>query len=279
MIVITGVTGHLGRIAADDILATTSSDEIAVVARDTGKARDFAARGVDVRQGDYDDPAGLVSAFMGADVLLFVSSPNTEPGVRERQHLDVVDAAVKAGVGRVVYTSAITADRGESFLAAHKVTEDALGDSGLSYTLLRNTFYTEVFVNPGIAAAVAAGELTAPAIGHPLVTATQSDLAHAAAAAVVGAGYDNAVYELRGPGWTFPELAETLTEVSGRPVAFREVDDSASGEVAYILPLLRLPEFGQPTPDLETLLGRPATPLAETVRAALAQRRPDAMTR
>ena len=269
MIVITGVTGHLGRIAADHILATTSSDEIAVVARDTGKARDFATRGVDVRQGDYDDPAGLVSAFTGADVLLFVSSPNIEPGVRERQHLDVVDAAIKAGVGRVVYTSTITADRGESFLAVHKVTEDALRDSGLSYSLLRNTFYTEVFVNRGLATAVAAGELTAPAIGHPLVTATQSDLAHAAAA-VVGTGHDNAVYELRGPGWTFPELAETLTEVSGRQVAFREVDDSASGEVAYILPLLRLPEFGQPTTDLEILLGRPATPLSVTVRAALA---------
>ncbi len=270
MIVITGTTGPFGRIAAERILTTTPADQVAALVRDTTRAQDLAARGAAVRQGDYDDPASLVAAFAGADVLLFVSSPTTEPGVRERQHTDVVDAAVKAGVGRVVYTSAITADRGESFLAAHKVTEEALRDSGLTYTVLRNTFYTEVFVNPGLAAAVEAGELTAPAFGHRLVTATRSDLAQAAAAAVIGEGHDNAVYELRGPGWTFPELAQTLTEVSGRPVYFREVEDEASGPLAFVLPLLRLPEFGQPTDDLAALLGRPTTRLAQTVADALA---------
>jgi NAD(P)H dehydrogenase (quinone) len=273
VIVITGVTGKLGRIAAEDVLTRLPADQVAVVARDPAKARDLVERNVQVHHGDYDDPASLVSAFTGADVLLFVSSPDPTPGTRERQHEDVVNAAVKAGVGRVVYTSAITADRGESFLAAHQFTEQVLRESGLVFTLLRNTFYTEEFVNRGLlTATVAAGELTAPKLDHPLVTATRADLAQAAAAVVTGYGHDNAVYELRGPGWTFADLAAALSDALGAPVAFREVPDEEAGPMGFLLPLLRQPEFGQPTADLEQLLGRPATPLTDAVRAALAGR-------
>ena len=109
-------------------------------------------------------------------------------------------------------------------------------------------------------------------LDHPLVTATRADLAHAAAAVVTGYGHDNAVYELRGPGWTFADLAAALSDALGAPVAFREVPDEEAGRMGFILPLLRQPEFGQPTADLEQLLGRPATPLTDAVRAALAGR-------
>lgn len=268
MIVVTGATGKLGRIVVEDLLTRLPADQLAVVARTPEKAKDLAERGVEVRQGDYDDRASLESAFAGADKLLFVSSSEVTPGVRPHQHQQVVEAARTAGVGHIVYTSAIGADDGALFLADHTVTEAAIRASGLTYTLLRNTFYTEEFVNPGLAAAVESGEVTAPAIVHPLVTATRADLALAASAVLVGDGHDDAVYELRGPGWTFPELAETLASVAGRPVTFREVADDAS-PLAFILLLLRRPEFGQPTTDLEKLLGRPATGIEPAVRAAL----------
>jgi NAD(P)H dehydrogenase (quinone) len=234
------------------------------------KAAEYADRGVEVRHGDYDDPATLVAAFAGADRLLFVSASDTTPGVRARQHQNVIDAAVQAGVGHIVYTSAITADDGQSFLADHTVTEGAIRASGLTFTLLRNTFYHHYFVNPGLAAMVAAGELAAPSIGHPLVTATIDELAQAAGAVLTGEGHENAVYELRGTPWTYQELAQTLTAVSGKTVDHREIsDDEAGPEMGFLLPLLRLPEFGEPTADLEKLLGRPPASLEATVRQAL----------
>lgn len=271
MIVLTGATGRFGPVVVDDLLTRVPAGEVAVVARDPEKAKPFADRGVEVRRADYDDPESLRRAFDGADRLLFTSASDTTPGVRARQHTNVVDAAAKASVGHVVYTSAITAEDGQSFLADHTTTERAIRDAGLTHTFLRNTFYTEELVRPELlAAAVEAGELAAPRLEHPLVTAPFADLALAASAALTGDGHEGAVYELRGPGWTYPELAQTLGEASGRPVIHREISDDDAGGMAFILPLLRLPQFGTPAPDLERLLGRPVTPLEDTVRAALA---------
>src|SRR5919108_3954633 len=101
MYVVTGVTGKLGRAAIEDLLTRVPASEVAAVARDPQKAVDLAERDVDVRQGDYEDPESLKTAFIGADVLLFVSSPDVTPGARPRQHGNVIDAAVAAGVGRV----------------------------------------------------------------------------------------------------------------------------------------------------------------------------------
>jgi NAD(P)H dehydrogenase (quinone) len=266
MIVVTGVTGQLGRIVIEDLLERVPADQLAAVARSPEKAADLAGRGVDVRHGDYADPSTLPAAFAGADRLLFVSSSDVEHGVRVGQHRNVVAAAVEAGVGQLAYTSAIIADKGPLFLAAHQATEAAILDSGLTYTLLRNTFYTEGFVNPGLAAAVDAGELTAPAIGHPLATATIADLAHAASAVLVTDGHENTVHELRGPLWTYAELAEQLSAVAGKQVRYREAPDADAGPLGFLLPILRDPEFGRTTPDLEKLLGRPATPVEDVVR-------------
>lgn len=224
-----------------------------------------------MRRADYDDPASLERAFAGADRLLFVSASDTTPGVRSRQHAAVVDAAAKAAVGHVVYTSAITAEDAQSFLADHTATERAIRDAGLTHTFLRNTFYTEELVRPELVAAAAArGELAAPRIAHALVTTPFADLALAASAVLTGAGHEGVVYELRGPGWTYPQLAQAIGELSGTPVTLREIADDDTGGMAFILPLLRLPQFGAPTPDLEKLLGRPATPLQDTVRSLLA---------
>jgi NAD(P)H dehydrogenase (quinone) len=268
MYVITGVTGKLGRVVVEDLLTRVPADEIAVVARDPRKAADLAERGVDVRQGDYEDPASLKAAFAGADVLLFVSSPDVTPGARPRQHGNVIDAAVAAGVGRVVYTSAIGAENGQGFLADHTVTEKLLRDSGLTYTLLRNTFYTDVFVNPGLSAAIEAGELLGADGGQPIASATIADLGLAASIVVSGDG-QAAVYELRGRPWTWAELAQTLSEVSGKPVAYRAVSVDELGPAGFVHPLIASGLFAEPTDDLEKLIGRAPTGLREVVETVL----------
>ncbi|GAA2542505.1 NAD(P)H-binding protein [Pseudonocardia hydrocarbonoxydans] len=266
MIAVTGVTGNLGRVVLDDLLTRVPATELVAVARDPEKA---AGLGVDVRRGDYDDPASLRAAFEGVDVLLLVSSPDVTPGVRPRQHGNAIDAAKAAGVGRIAYTSAIGAQDGQGFLADHTTTEALLRDSGVPHTLLRNTFYEEVLVNPGLRAVVEAGELLGADGGRPVNFATIRDLGLAASAALTGDGHAGVVYELRGPLWTLPDLAAVVSEVSGTPVAYRVVPSSELGPIGFVHDLIASGLFSEPAPDLEKLLGRPATSLRDAVTAAL----------
>ena len=278
MIVVTGASGRLGGAAVRTLLETVPAGEIAVLVRDPGSVPDLTAAGVTVRRGDYEDPASLKEAFADADRLLFVSSPDVTPGVRARQHAAVVHAATEAGVGHVVYTSAVAADAeggAPGFLADHTTTEALLRDSGLPVTLLRNSFYSEVFVNPeSVAAAVAAGETVAADGGQALNTATIDDLARAAAAVLApadGSAHAGRAYELRGPVWTYDELAATIAEESGTPVVHRRLALDEAGELAFLGGLVSSGLFAQPSDDLATLLGRPATGIRELVRAALAR--------
>jgi NAD(P)H dehydrogenase (quinone) len=269
MITLTGVSGNLGRIVIEDLLTRVPATELVAIARTPEKVADLAERGVEVRRGDYDDPASLREAFAGSDVLQFVSGSDVTPGVRQRQHTDVVDAAKAAGVGRVVYTSAIHAQDGPGFLADHGFTENLLRDSGVPHTLLRNTFYEEVLVNPGLKEVVGTGELKAADEGNPVNFATIRDMGLAASRVLTEDGHVGATYEIRGPLWTIEELARTVGEVSGKPAAYRAVPVDELGPLGFVYQLIASGLFSEPSEDLERLLGRPATPLRTAVEAAL----------
>jgi NAD(P)H dehydrogenase (quinone) len=269
MITVTGVTGKLGRIVIEDLLTRVPASELVAVARTPEKAADLAARGVEVRAGDYDDRASLDAAFAGADVLLFVSGSDVTPGVRVRQHGNVVDAAKAAGVGRVVYTSAVHAQDGPGFLADHGATENLLSDSGLPYTFLRNTFYIEALVNPGLKEAVAAGELKAADDGVPVNFASIRDMGLAASHVLTDDGHAGAIYELRGPLWTVSDLARVVTELSGTPVAYRAVSVDDLGPAGFAHQLIAAGLFSESSDDLEKILGRPVTSLRAAVEGAL----------
>ena len=266
MITVTGVTGKLGGIVLDDLRSRVPADQIVAVARTPEKVD----AGVEVRRGDYDDPASLRAAFAGADVLLLVSSPDVTPGVRPRQHGNAITAAVEAGVGRIVYTSAVHAQDGPGFLRDHGVTEDLLRASGVPFTILRNTFYEEALVNPGLRDAVAAGELLGADKGVPVNFATLRDLALGASAALTADGQAGTVHELTGPLWTVAELAATVAEVAGAPMAYRAVDAAELGPAAFVHGLIAEGVFREPSDDLAKLLGREPTSLREAVTAALA---------
>lgn len=271
MIGITGVTGNLGRVAIEDLLTRVPASEVVAVARTPEKAADLAARGVDVRAGDYDDPASLRAAFAGVDVLLLVSSPDiVNPGARPRHHGNAIDAAMAAGVGRIVYTSAIGAEDGKGFLADHTTTEGLLRESGVAHTVLRNTFYMEALVNPSLRDAVAAGELKAADNGAPVNFATIRDLGIAAAATLTGDGHAGAVYELRGELWTARDLATTVAEVAGSPVAYRAVPATELGPGGFVHEIIASGLFTERSADLDKLLGRPATSMREAVEGVFA---------
>lgn len=283
MIVVTGATGHFGKIAVEELLTRgVPAERIVAAVRSPEKAAGLAARGVQLRRADYTDPESLTAAFTGAEKLLFVSG--SEVGQRIPQHRNVVEAARAAGVGLLAYTSILNADDNRMVLAAeHQATETMIRQSGLPFVLLRNTFYLEVYT-AGLAAAVERGEIVDATGSGRISGAARADLATAAAVVLTGKGHQNQAYELGGaPAFTLAELAAEASRQSGRPVGYRDVPPS---EYADILTAVGLPRAAAEVfadasagvahgalytdrDDLTRLLGRPTTGLAAAVAEAL----------
>jgi len=260
---ITGATGRLGGAALDSLLTQVPAADIRVLVRRPDDAAPFAARGAIPHIGDYDDPRSLRPALDGVDRLLFVSSPVLDPARRTAQHLAVVEAATASGVAHVVYTSAMGADHDP----AHAATESALAASGAGRTILRNALYTEPFVERALTDA-REGVVRSASGPERLATASIADLAEAAVRALLDAPAAGP-WELRGPAWSFPELAEAVGIHLGRPIVHRQVDDAETGAFAPLFPLVRRGAFATETDDLATLLRRAPRGIAEVVAEQL----------
>ncbi|TDC74325.1 NAD(P)H-binding protein [Streptomyces hainanensis] len=272
MIVVSAASGAFGRLVVDGLLARVPADRVAAAVRDPARVADLAARGVRVRHGDYDDPAGLRAAFAGADRLLLISSPELDPARRAAQHRAAIEAARDAGVGSLAYTSFLGADtRPDGVTAAHHATEGLLRASGLPHTLLRHPFYSEAFLNPGLRAAVAAGELPDGTGGRRLNTAFRRDLAEAAVRVLTEDHHLGRAYDFTGEPWTHPRLAATLSRLAGTPVAHRPRAERAPGPQGWLEEQARSGALERVTDDLERVLGRPPTTLDEAVAGILAE--------
>ncbi|BCJ68202.1 NAD(P)H-binding protein [Polymorphospora rubra] len=270
MIVVSAASGALGRLVVERLLTRLPADQVGAAVRAPDRAADLAALGVDVRHGDYDDPASLRSAFAGARRLLLISSPELAPDRRIRQQLGAVEAAVASGVRAVAYTSFLGADRdGGGLNAAHHATERAIVDSGLGYTILRHPFYTEAFVNAGLRAAAEAGRLVSGTGGRGLNTALRTDLAEAAVNVLTDDDHLGRGYDLTGPLWTYPQLARELGDVTGTKVEYHEDAGAATGPMAFLEGLARAGALERQTDDLRRVLGRPPTSLRRAVQDAL----------
>jgi NAD(P)H dehydrogenase (quinone) len=281
-IVITGATGGLGSLVVQHLLKEVPASDIAVSVRQPEKASALTERGIEVRHGDYDDPASLQKAFAGASKLLIISSSSLNDTERIRQHATAIEAAKKAGVGQIVYTGVAYAEQTTLTLAqVHLATEHALRTTGISYTVLRNAFYTHIFVNPGLKAAVEHGELVTSMGSGKLNTVARNDLALAAATVLTEEGHENKVYELTAPqAWSFDTLAQILSEVSGKKVIHRSISESEIGDelkksgvpqnfIPFQVALYRgiaNGEFASTSGDLQKLIGSAITPLRECVR-------------
>ncbi|MGI8334503.1 SDR family oxidoreductase [Actinomadura scrupuli] len=281
-IVVTGATGQLGRLVIDELLAEVPAADVAAVVRDAGKATGLAARGVELRIADYNAPETLAGAFGAGDTVLLISG--NEMGRRTAQHTAVIKAAQDAGIARIAYTGVLGGPAADFALAdEHKDTEQAILDSGLTYTFLRNGWYTEnytaqipVHLEHGVVGSAGDGKVG---------SATRADYAAAAAAVLTGEGHENRAYELSGDvAWALPEYAAELSRQSGKEVGYLDVpaetfkgilvgagvpepfaDILVDVDVAGISRGLLAGGSG----DLSRLIGRPTTPLADTIAAAL----------
>jgi NAD(P)H dehydrogenase (quinone) len=281
VIVVTAATGHLGRLVVQSLLAKVPARELAVAVRDPAKAKDLAARGVDVRLADYARPETLGPALAGAEKLLLISS--SEVGRRLPQHAAVVRAARAAGVKLLAYTSILRADTTRIALAAeHLATEVEIRASGLPYVLLRNGWYHENYTEH-LAPALEHGAIVGSAGGGRIAAAARADYA-AAAAAVLTGNPAKTVYELAGDApFTMAELAAEVSRQAGKPIAYRDLPPA---EYRAILVGAGLPgpaadiyvdadvnaaqgALDDRGGELARLIGRPTTPLAASVRVAL----------
>lgn len=237
---ITGASGQFGRLAADDLLTRVPAEDVVLITRTPSSLDGYAARGVDVRAGDFTDPGTLPTAFAGVDRLLLVSTDAV--GTRLPAQVAAVDVAASAGVSRIAYTSIVRPEPGNpaGVVADHAGTEQALRDSGVRWTFLRNGIYADMQVGV-IEQAAASGRLVTNVGAGRYAYVTRADCAAAAAAALVRDDADDAVFDITGPeSLSSKDLAALAGRRRGSEVAVVDVDDAAY--VAGLVEHAGLPE-------------------------------------
>jgi len=280
-IVVTGATGHLGRHVVAQLLEKVPAEQITAVVRDAGKAAGFAGRGVRIAVADYNAPETFDGLFTAGDKVLLISGNEFDKG-RVGQHRMVIDAAKAAGVALLAYTSApgtLTAALADD----HRGTEEALLGSGVPYVLLRNGWYHENYTE-NLAPVLEHAAVLAAAGDGRISSASRADYAAAAVAVLTGEGHENKTYELGGDeAWGFAEYAAELSRQTGKEITYNPVTPEAltgilagagvpepmAAILAGVDVSIEKGELVVDSGDLSRLAGRPTTPLAEAVTAAL----------
>jgi NAD(P)H dehydrogenase (quinone) len=290
---VTGASGHLGRRVVE-LLLEKGAGRIIAGTRKPEKLADLAARGVVVRQADFEDSKGLQAALAGVDRVLIISTDAIDrPGRRLVQHQAAVAAAVNAGVKHAVYTSMPNPETSPVVFAPdHLGTEQALKSSGIGWTILRNCWYTD-FLIPSLASAVASGKLIAATGqgGAPYVT--REDCARAAASALESTDTGNNTFNITGPDLvTYADLAKLASELTVRPVIFEPVTPQervqqliAAGTPEFFAKLLVSSQIaiaqgkmGTPSTAVKELTGREPMSVREFLSAHRAALMPSAQT-
>ena len=276
---VTGATGQLGRLVVESLKSKVSAETIVALVRNPEKAADL---GIEARAFDYAQAENLVASLKGIDKLLLISG--NEVGQRLPQHLAVIDAAKQAGVKQLFYTSILHADSSPLGLATeHLATEVAIKESGLTYTILRNGWYTENYTGSA-KGAVGAGAFIGNAGDGKIASAARVDYAEAAAVVLAGEGHEGKTYELAGDeAYTLTELAAEISKQSGKTIPYNNLTEA---EYAGILKSFGLPDglaemlansdtgaskggLFDDSKVLSELIGRPTTSLAKVVADAL----------
>jgi len=238
MIAVTGATGHLGRLVIAALLKKVPASGVIAVVRNVEKAKDIAELGVHVRRADYNQPSTWDIALKGADKVLLISS--SEIGQRAKQHRSVIDAATRSGVKLLAYTSVLRCDTSPLGLAVeHKETEGLIRASGITFVLLRNSWYTENYT-AGVPNVLKLGAVYGCAGEGRISSAARVDYAEAAAVVLTGENQAGRVYELAGDtAYTLAELATEISRQSGKNIRYANLTEA---EYKNVLVKAGLPE-------------------------------------
>src|SRR5450755_2086648 len=281
MILVTGATGHLGSAVVSHLLKNTAATNIVAFARDENKAKDLKGKGIEVRIGTYDDISSLNLAMKSIEKLLLISGNGP---TRLQQHKNVVDAAKKAGIRHIVFTTialkdmktaAISPLMGDLYEA-----EDYIKDRGLTYTILRNTLYTGATPLFGGDKVIKTG-IYLPTGNGKVPFALRREMGEAAANALLQSGHENQTYEITGSNLhSYEDVANAFSTLSGKTVNYTDADPMtfpaqlrAFGlpEIVVLLVTgfsadIKNHQFEIMTKDLEKLLGRKPASLKEGLK-------------
>lgn len=245
-IVVTGASGQFGRLVADGLLRSVAPSDLILVTRSPDSLADYARLGCTVRFGDYDAPASLVEAVKGGERMLLVSG--TRVGKRVGQHGAAIDAAVAAGVRRVVYTSFIGAgdpDNLSEAVADHRGTEELLRAAPLDWTFLRNAQYADAVTDVMAPIALASGAMLSVAGDGEMGFVWRADCAASAVAALLGDGHAGRAYDITGPDLvSYREVARLIWEHAGKPIRFELTDEAGLYAMFDALGVPRAPVDG-----------------------------------
>ncbi|WP_224361107.1 NAD(P)H-binding protein [Hyalangium versicolor] len=288
-VLVTGASGHIGRLTLEKLLDRRPASELLGLVRDPAKARELAARGIELRQGDYLDKASLLRAFEGVDRLMLTSTHAFTD--RKTAHANAIDAAAEAGIGHIVYMPIIRKE-GSDFSMRQVTEEDIFSEqrivsSGLTYTFVKHPPFLDT-MTPFLGVAMLEKGVRVPAGDGKTGPATRADLAEAHAAVLTGSGHENKSYVLTGsPAVSFSDIAAILSQMTGETVPYVAVSDQdyvdariAEGLPEFVARFLlgwvqgmNRGEWDQQTGDLEALLGRAPTTTEQYLRQALSAMR------
>lgn len=284
-LLVTGAAGQLGRLVLDQLLASgrTRPADIIATSRNTAKLADYAAKGVETRAADFDDPASLEKAFVGADRILIISTDVLDQlGRRLKQHLAAVDAAKKAGAKHILYTSMPNPESSViPFASDHLGTENAIKATGIPYTILRNAWYMEnLFLS--LPHALQSAQWFSSAGNGRISHIARSDIAAATAAALESGSTESRTYTLTGPAaLTTNEIASLAARATGKKLDVVHISDEAlagglkgAGLPDFFVPILvsfdantREGHFDVVTDDAAALTGKSPIELATFLEA------------
>ena len=281
-IAITGATGQLGNLVIEQLLQLTAAQNIVALVRNIDKAEHFKAQGIELREFDYDRPETLVPALLGIDKLLLISA--NEIGRRTPQHQAVIDAAKVAGVPYLAYTSLLRADTSPLGLAQeHRETEKLIQDSGITYTFLRNNWYSENYL-AGVAHAIEIGTLFGAAQDGRISSASRIDYAEAAAKVLTSTGHENKTYELAGSeSFSLSDLATFIGQAVNKDIIYQNLSAeeytqglTQAGLPAGLVDVIVDADIQtiqgamySDSKDLEQLIGHKTTSIQDAIKAAL----------
>jgi NAD(P)H dehydrogenase (quinone) len=292
-IVVTGASGNYGRAFTDALIAKGRAQDLILITRTPAKLTDRVAQGCEVRYGDFDKPETLAAAVTGADKMLLISG--TRVGARVVQHKAAIDAAAKAGVKRIAYTSFIGIDDPANPAEVrhdHIETERLIRASGMAWTMLRDAHYADAMIlmaGPGV---MQSGQWISNAVSGLEAMVWRDDCVAAAVAVMTSDGHEGQTYNITGPELqTFEEVTVILSEVTGKSISYVSVDDDQQYAMFDAMGIPRRPvddqtvgglpwnsddmvTFGQAiregflevcTKDVERLTGRPARSVRQMI--------------
>lgn len=225
--VVTGASGNYGRAFTDALIAKGRAQDLILITRTPDKLTDRVAQGCEVRYGDFDKPETLAAAVTDADKMLLISG--TRVGARVVQHKAAIDAAAKAGVKHIAYTSFIGIDDPANPAEVrhdHIETEKLIRGSGMAWTMLRDAHYADAMIlmaGPGV---MQSGQWISNAGAGLEAMVWRDDCVAAAVAVMTSEGHEGQTYNITGPELqTFEEVTAILSEVTGKSITYVSVDD------------------------------------------------------